>query len=407
MNHEKHEKTGKGVVPRLRFPEFRDKGEWKSNLIEELATISKGRGISKADVAEDGIKPCIRYAELYTFYGEVINEVRSKTSISSSELILSQAEDVILPASGETRSDIATAACVTREGVALGGDLNILRSVLHGPFFSYLLNSPLRYKIAQVAQGDTVAHLYPGQISKIPIAYPTLSEQQKIAHCLGSLDGLIAAKGRKLAALRDHKRGLMQQLFPQPGETHPRRRFPEFGNDHSGFRLIGTFAKVTTGNKDTQNKVDDGEYPFFVRSQNVERIDSFSHDCEAVLTSGDGVGVGENYHYINGKFEFHQRVYCIYDFAQSVSGQFFFHYFSTHFKRRVKEMSAKNSVDSVRMAMITEMPIWMPPHAEQKRIADFLTALDTQIAAHAAKIETLKQHKRGLMQHLFPAPEVS
>ena len=144
--------------------------------------------------------------------------------------MLSQAEDVIIPASGETRADIAKAACVLLERVALGSDLNILRSDLYGPFFSYLLNSPLRHTIAQMAQGDTVAHLYPGQLSLVWLAYPLRPEQKKIADCLGSLDDLIAAEGRKLEALRQHKQGLMQQLFPQPGETVPRLRFPEFRN---------------------------------------------------------------------------------------------------------------------------------------------------------------------------------
>ena len=90
-------------------------------------------------------------------------------------------------------------------------------------------------------------------------------------------------------------------------KLHPKLRFPEFDKDLTP-KIIGEICNLTTGNKDTQNKVDDGEYPFFVRSQTVERINSFSYDGEAILTSGDGVGVGKNYHYINGKFDFHQRV---------------------------------------------------------------------------------------------------
>jgi len=146
----------------------------------------------------------------------------------------------------------------------------------------------------------------------------------------------------------------LQNLFPKEGESVPKVRFKEFENSGDWVeRTIEQVAKVTTGNKDTQNKVDDGEYPFFVRSQNVERIDSYSYDGEAILTSGDGVGVGKNFHYINGKFDFHQRVYCIYDFEKEVSGKYVFMYFSQHFYKRVMRMSAKNSVDSVRKSMIT------------------------------------------------------
>ena len=209
-----------------------------------------------------------------------------------------------------------------------------------------------------------------------------------------------------MKALKTHKKGLMQQLFPREGETQPRLRFPEF--HHAGEwqpRSVAQFAKVTTGAKDTQNKVEGGKYPFFVRSQTVEHIDSYSYDGEAVLTSGDGVGVGKNFHHIVGKFDFHQRVYCIYDFAKDVSGLFFYLYFSERFGERVMRMSAKNSVDSVRMSMITEMPIMVPRFSEQQRIASCLGNLDSLITAETQKLEAFKSHKKGLMQHLFPSAE--
>src|SRR5690606_34625649 len=137
-------------------------------------------------------------------------------------------------------------------------------------------------------------------IYKIEILIPKLQEQQKIAACLSSIDELIAAHEDKLQALKDHKKGLMQNLFPQEGEKVPRHRFKEFEKDGEWVeKTIHQIAKVTTGSKDTQNKVDGGKYPFFVRSQTVERINSYSFDGEAILTSGDGVGVGKNFHFIN------------------------------------------------------------------------------------------------------------
>ena len=183
----------------------------------------------------------------------------------------------------------------------------------------------------------------------------------------------------------------------------PDLRFPEFEKNGEWVETtIEQVAKVTTGNKDTQNKVENGKYPFFVRSQTVERINSYSFDGEAILTSGDGVGVGKNFHYINGKFDFHQRVYCIYDFLNDVCGEFVFMFFSQHFNERVMKMSAKNSVDSVRMAMITEMPICLPSKNEQQKIASCLLSLDEVIAAHSQKLNLLKEHKKGMMQNLFP-----
>ena len=203
--------------PRLRVPEFQNAGEWESHTLGNVVTISKGKGVAKADVVENGTTACIRYAELYTRYGEVISDVQSRTNIPVNNLILSEAGDVIVPASGETKEDIATCACVLDAGVALGSDMNVLRSGIDGRFFSYYLNGCKRAALAKVAQGDTVAHLYPSQISKLEIDFPSeLAEQQRIANCLTSLDDLIAAQTQKLDALKTHKKGLMQQLFPSP-----------------------------------------------------------------------------------------------------------------------------------------------------------------------------------------------
>lgn len=261
--------------------------------------------------------------------------------------------------------------------------------------------------VSEKGDGSVRIRIYYKDLARLQLALPPFEEQQKIAECLSSVDELIAAQARKVDELKTHKKGLMQQLFPRKGETQPRLRFPEFQNTGEWeIRFVSQLARVTTGAKDTQNKIEGGRYPFFVRSQTVERIDSYSFDGEAVLTSGDGVGVGKNFHYIKGKFDFHQRVYCIYDFECGVSGLFFYLYFSEHFGDRVMRMSAKNSVDSVRMAMITEMPVAMPSLSEQQRIADCLTCLDELITAQTQKHEALKTHKKGLMQQLFPTTEV-
>lgn len=203
--------------PRLRFPEFRDAPEWEQHRLGDIASISKGKGISKADIAAEGRTPCIRYGELYTVYGEVIDRPLSRTDVPAAELVLSQAGDVLVPASGETKEDIATSAVVLGAGVALGGDLNIIRLDADGRFFSYYLNGAKRRALAKVAQGDTVVHLYPRQLEQLDVAIPVdKAEQQRIADCLSSLDTRITAETHQLATLKTHKQGLMQQLFPAP-----------------------------------------------------------------------------------------------------------------------------------------------------------------------------------------------
>lgn len=165
---------------------------------------------------------------------------------------------------------------------------------------------------------------------------------------------------------------------------------------------IENFAVITTGSKNTQDRIEDGQYPFFVRSQIVERINSYSFDGEAVLTAGDGVGTGKVFHYINGKFDVHQRVYRISDFADHVFGYFFYLYFSTHFYNRIMQMTAKSSVDSVRRDMISRMKIALPPtKTEQRAIATTISDVDALIAGIEKLIAKKRDLKQAAMQQLL------
>lgn len=165
--------------------------------------------------------------------------------------------------------------------------------------------------------------------------------------------------------------------------------------------IIKNIAQITTGNRNTQDKIDDGIYPFFVRSATVEKINSYSYDGEAVLTAGDGVGTGKIYHYIKGKFDFHQRVYKISEFSPEINGYFFFFYFSKNFYNRIIAMTAKSSVDSVRLEMIANMSIPLPPLPEQTAIAEALSDTDALIASLDKLIAKKKDIKQAAMQELL------
>lgn len=168
-------------------------------------------------------------------------------------------------------------------------------------------------------------------------------------------------------------------------------------------RIIKDFADITTGSQNTQDRIDNGEYPFFVRSSKVERINKYIFDTEGVITAGDGVGTGKIYHYINGKFGLHQRCYLVYNFER-VSAKYFYRIFGQHFYDRVQGMTAKSSVDSVRMEMIADMPIPLPPTlAEQEKIANALSKIDQLINDLGALIEKKKAIKQGTMQDLLTA----
>lgn len=201
--------------PKYRFPEFENDGDWVEKKLGEVAKFFKGKGISKNDIIENGQISCIRYGELYTTYGETILNVKSKTNVEKSELFFSLKNDVIIPSSGETQIDIATASCVMLDNIALGGDLNVIRTEINGVFLSYYLNSAKKLEIAKMAQGNAVVHLYNHQLATLLITFPEPKEQQKIATVLSSVDELIVAQREKIEALKEHKKGLMQGLFPK------------------------------------------------------------------------------------------------------------------------------------------------------------------------------------------------
>lgn len=210
----------KGVMQQLftqalRFKDDHDNDfpDWEENNLGEIASFSKGSGISKAEVHEDGATPCIRYGELYTHYSELIGEVKSWTNVDAKQLVMSQQNDVIIPASGETHIDIATASCVMEAGIALGGDLNIIRAKTNGVFLAYYLNNAMKHAIAGMAQGSSVIHLYPAQLKLLKLLVPSLPEQTKIANFLSALDRKIESVATQITETQTFKRGLLQQMF--------------------------------------------------------------------------------------------------------------------------------------------------------------------------------------------------
>lgn len=166
-------------------------------------------------------------------------------------------------------------------------------------------------------------------------------------------------------------------------------------------KKIGELCSITTGSQNTQDHKEDGKYPFFVRSQEVERIDKYIFDTEGVVTAGDGVGTGKIFHYVNGKFGLHQRCYLMYEFDRNISAKYFYWIFSVNFYDRVHSMTAKSSVDSVRREMIADMPIALPPIKEQQRIANALSDVDALINNLEKLIAKKKNIKQGAMQQLL------
>ena len=398
--------------PKVRFPEFKNSETWKKKkLIDTIKKIIDFRGRTPKKLGMNwsttgylalsalNVKNGYIDYSKDKYYGndDLYNKWMNGNDLYKGQVIFTteapMGNIVQIPDNNKyILSQRVIAFCVKNDAIT-------------DSFLALSLKSPFVFsQLISLSSGGTAQGISQKSLSSVTIYLPSnLIEQQKISDCLSSLDELIEAHEQKLDVLRQHKKGLMQRLFPAEGETTSRWRFPEFRNDAKWKEnIISDICSVSTGKSNTQDKVNDGPYPFYVRSATIERSTKYLYDEEAVITVGDGVGTGKIYHYINGKYDLHQRCYRLFNF-KNILGKFLFYFFSIHFYKRFSKMTAKNSVDSIRLNMIKEMPIFVPSLPEQQKIADCLTSLDERIEAQGEKIATLKEHKKGLMQQLFPS----
>ncbi len=165
-------------------------------------------------------------------------------------------------------------------------------------------------------------------------------------------------------------------------------------------RRLKFLCSINTGSKDTINAKYDGEYPFYVRSPKIERIDTYSFDGEAILTAGDGVGAGKVFHYVNGRFDYHQRVYNLHNFKK-INPKFLFYYLRENFSKEIEKSNAKSTVDSIRLPMLLNFPIVIPNIENEDAISNYLdikcSKIDETIQKEKQVIEKLKQYKQSVI----------
>ncbi len=279
-------------------------------------------------------------------------------------------------------------------------------------YLHYLMRSP-RYIAGYLSMSKGIRvhqwDLDPQYHSRMPILLPSMKEQQAIANYLdkatANIDTLIEKQTRLIELLKEKRqavistavtRGLDSTVAMKDSGVEWLGEIPE-GWQTSRLKFL---CNITTGGKDTENKVDDAEYPFYVRSQTVERIDSYSFDGEAILTAGDGAGVGKVFHYTHGKFDFHQRVYMFYTFRK-VEGKFLFEYIKNNFYKVALAGMAKSTVDSLRLPLIQNFMITVPPLQEQQTIVTYLddktSKIDTLITKATKAIDLLKEKRTALI----------
>lgn len=358
------------AVPNLRFPGF--DGEWTQKNLNSILKVNSGRDykhLDSGDIPVYGTGGYMTSVNEYLSNEDAIG-IGRKGSIDKPQKL-----------SAPFWTVDTLFYCTTINSTNLN--------------FLYALFNKINWKSYDESTG--VPSLSKKTIDSISVSVPNVAEQEVIGDFFRTIDEKIQLQQEKIDLLKEQKKGFMQKIFSQElrFKDEDGQEFPEWEKEQ-----LGSLCDINTGNKDTQNKVEDGKYPFFVRSQIIEKINTYSYDGEAILTAGDGVGVGKVYHYINGKFDFHQRVYMLSNFKNCV-GKFIYYYFSSNFMKEAQKYNAKTSVDSVRREMITKMIFPYPPIEEQKKIADLLTQLDYKINLEEQALNNLGKQKQTFMQQMF------
>jgi type I restriction enzyme S subunit len=416
-----HIEKKKSFIPKLRFQEFVE--SWNETLLNDVAEFRKGKGISKSDIIDDGNLECIRYGELYTTYNELIINIISKTNLPLKGLELSEYNDVIIPASGETQLDIATASCVLKSGVALSGDLNIIRSSLNGIFLSFYLNNKKKLDIAKLAQGSSVVHLYSSQLKSLKLNIPTLPEQQKIASFLSAVDEKIQQLSRKKVLLEQYKKGVMQQLF-----SGKLRFKDENGKNYADWeeKKLGDIGIFQTSSIDKLSKDNELEV-YLVNYMNVYRHEEISNNTvkhfqvvtakenqinscdlkkgdilftpssETPSDIGHSVVIFEDiknavYSYHLMRFRPKRKIDILYS-----------HYFCNipEILNQLSKLATGSTRFTISVKSFSSIEVKLPCLEEQQKIAKFLSSIDAKLESISQQINQTQSFKKGLLQQLF------
>ena len=369
------------LVPKLRFKEF--SGEWEEKQLKDICSMQAGKFVSASEIYNDvlkGLNPCFGGNGLRGY-------TRSHTHIGNFPLIGRQGEHC-------GNVNFATGKFHATEHA-------VVATPLKQTNVFWLYYSLINLKLNQYATGQAQPGLSVKVLERVTVHIPKdPKEQQKIANTLSTLDNLIEAQEKKIEALKKHKKGLMQQLFPQEGEKIPKLRFKEFSGEWEEINLKG-ISNITTGISNREDSTDgQGKYTFFDRSEDIRTSHKYLFDDEAIIVAGEGQKFSPKY--FKGKFDLHQRTYAILELQ--IIGKFLY-YFIDKNKSYFLQNAVGSTVKSLRLPMFEKMPILLPTLPEQQKIADTLSFLDNLIGAEEKKIEALKKHKKGLMQQMFVGDE--
>lgn len=360
----------------------------------------KGTGISKDQLSDDG-EPCILYGELYTKYkSETIREVISKTNIDNTKLVRSKANDVIIPCSGETAEDIATARCVLNGNILLGGDLNIIR--LHGydgAFMSYQLNGRRKYDIAKVAQGVSVVHLYGEHLKGVKTINPCLEEQKKIAKLLSLLDERIATQNKIIEDLKKLKSAIIEIEYTPNTKT----------TSHIG-NVIEQISKRNKNNA-IQNVLSVSNRQGFIKqSDQFENRNVASEDTSnyKIVEKNDfafnpaRINVGSIARLTTFENGIVSPMYICFRTQENVAPEYIDFFFeSKHFYCEIQKRLEGSVRQCLSFEGLCNIPFSLPSLEMQQRIGKRLFTLGQKIKTETDLLELLNKQKQYLLRQMF------
>lgn len=377
-----YKKTEVGVIPEdWEVRELGDIGETIIGLTYKPENI-KERGIlvlRSSNVGESGLK-----------YNDNVY-----VNVAVKERLIVIKNDILVCVRNGSRNLIGKCALIDEKiaGQTFGAFMSVFRSKYNN-YVYYQFKSFLIKKQIDENMGATINQITNKNLNSFKIPLPSLPEQTAIAEALSDTDSLISSLEKLIDKKRKIKEGAMQELLTG------KKRLEGFSGEWEVKRL-GEIAEIKTGKKNNEDKIIDGKYPFFVRSQTMERINSYSYDGEAILVPGEG-GIGNIFHYINGKFDYHQRVYKISDFKNDVYGKFIFFCMVQKFGVHALKNTVKATVDSLRLPTFNDFEFLCPStKEEQTAIAEILSDMDSEISLLETKLEKYKQIKQGMMQELL------
>lgn len=402
------------LTPKLRFPEFRDAPGWKTETLGAVATINTEK-VGDNNCIPMSVTAGVGLVSQQEKYGRLIagSSYKNYLLLRKNEFAYNKSATKEFPQgfislySGNELAAVPNSifTCFRIKGDSLYPNyLNYLfYKNLHGQWLiKYIEVSARAHGSLSVADDDLLALPIP-----IPSGNSSIPEQRKIAACLSSLDDLIGAESRKLDALKAHKKGLLQNLFPQEGEPRPRLRFPEFRDAGEWEeRKLGDVCEVLNGLRQpiASGLRITGPYPYYGASGIVDYVDSFIFGEPLLLIGEDGAkwGAFDNTAFIaKGKYWVNNHAHVMR--AIDASDVFLENYLN---RTDLSPYVTGAAPPKLTLGKLRSIPIPLPPiRPEQDHIASCLSSLDDLISAQTDKTEVLKTHKKGLMQQLFPSPE--